>query len=197
MTSQTGKHVEAHGIVDSPDDLAPVSAALSADDFKLAFRGLAAGVAVVTAEHEGEKAAMTATSVASLSATPPLFIFSASQLSSATAVIGQADTVVVHILTAAQLGLAIRGATSGIDRFAETAEWSRLPTGEPHFHDAAVWIRGRIVNRFTAGASIVHVVEALTSNVSDDPHTASESSPLVYHNRTWHALGERSALAVP
>lgn len=196
MEPQTDQVVHPHQIVDSPDDLVPLSTALSADDFKLAFRGLAAGVAIVTSEHDGELGAMTATSVASISATPPLLIFSASQLSSATAVIAQAETVVVHILTADQLDLAILCAASGADRFADPSPWRRLPTGEPYLPGTA-WIRGRVVNRFAAGASIVHVVEALTSNVSEEQHPTSGASPLVYHNRTWHALDERSALALP
>lgn len=116
-----------------------VTDAISADEFKLAFRGLAAGVAFVTAKVDGELAAMTATSVASLSATPPLFVFSASQLSSATKVIERAETLVVHILSADQIDLAKLGATSGVDRFADTDRWGLLPTGEPHFPEAHVF----------------------------------------------------------
>ena len=56
---------------------------LSPERFKLAFRNLAAGVSVVTADDGTGPVAMTATSVISISATPPLLVFSASQLSSA------------------------------------------------------------------------------------------------------------------
>jgi flavin reductase (DIM6/NTAB) family NADH-FMN oxidoreductase RutF len=195
MSELTERIIHPHEIVDSPDALEPVESVLSADDFKLAFRGLAAGVAVITAEVNGEKAAMTATSVASLSATPPLFIFSASQLSSATKIISEADTVVVHILSADQLAIAQLGATSGIDRFGVPGSWEPLPTGEPHFPAAEVWIRGRVVNRFTAGSSIVHVVEALSSNVGEAGKAFDDAQPLVYHNRTWHALGDASRVS--
>lgn len=171
-----------------------VNDTLSADQFKLAFRGLAAGVALVTATLDGQHAAMTATSVTSLSATPPLFAFSASQLSSATKVIARAETVVVHILSADQVDLAKLGATSGIDRFADTERWQNLPTGEPHFPEARVWIRGRVVDRFTAGASVVHIVEALSSNAAEVQDDSVPSAPLVYHNRTWHALGAASEI---
>jgi flavin reductase (DIM6/NTAB) family NADH-FMN oxidoreductase RutF len=194
--STKNTRAERQDIVEWPDVLDAPAEVLTPDEFKLAFRGLAAGVAVVTAIVDGKKAAMTATSVASLSATPPLFIFSASQLSSATEVIGQAETVVVHILDAQQIDLARLCATSGVDRFADTDSWRYLPTGEPCFHEARVWIRGRIVSRYTAGSSLVHVIEALSSNIELD-HSArweGEHQPLVYHNRTWHALGSASVV---
>lgn len=171
-------------------DVAP----LAAEEFKLAFRGLAAGVAVITAIVDGERAAMTATSVTSLSATPPLVMFSASTLSSATSVIAQADTVVIHLLSARQVELAKLCATSGSDRFADIDTWRDLPTGEPHFPSVPVWIRGRVVNRFTAGSSVVHVVEALSSSIDNAEVELAVEAPLVYHNRTWHALDQRSAL---
>ena len=195
MSINTDTPVRASDIVESPSALVPVDEMLSADDFKLAFRGLAAGVAVITAMVGDEKAAMTATSVASISATPPLFIFSASQLSSATTVIAEADTVVMHVLTADQLDIAKLCATSGIDRFSDAGMWSPLPTGEPHFHGAHVWIRGRVVNRFTAGSSVVHVVEALSSSAGEMAATDWEGAqPLVYHNRAWHSLGDASQI---
>jgi flavin reductase (DIM6/NTAB) family NADH-FMN oxidoreductase RutF len=196
MSTTADMPVPAKDIVASPERLDAPDHVLSADDFKLAFRGLAAGVAVITAQVGEEKAAMTATSVASLSATPPLFVFSASQLSSATDVIGRADTVVVHLLSAEQLELAQLCATSGIDRFGNVDQWTTLPSGEPYFLAAQVWIRGRVVNRFTAGSSVVHIVEALSSNVSGmSANDWDGAEPLVYHNRAWHALGDGSHIA--
>jgi flavin reductase (DIM6/NTAB) family NADH-FMN oxidoreductase RutF len=82
-------------------------------------------------------------------------------------------------------------ATSGVDRFADTSLWSRLPTGEPYFPSAHSWIRGRVIDQLTAGDSTVVVVHALEAVVTDG---GKESAPLVYHNRTWHRLDEHSAL---
>ncbi len=63
--------------------------------------------------------ALTATSVASVSADPPMLMFSVSDASSSSPTVAAADTVVVHLLAAEQLHLAKLGATSGIDRFAD------------------------------------------------------------------------------
>ena len=165
---------------------------LSSGDFKAAFRNHAAGVSLITADDGSGPVALTATSVISVSAEPPLFVFSVSAQSSSSATITSSDTVVVHLLEADQLELAQLGATSGIDRFAQAPEWSRLVTGEPVFHAAPVWIRGRIISRMDAGTSTVIAVHALQSNVSSN--TEAEAEPLVYHNRTWHRLGSHSRI---
>ena len=164
---------------------------LSAAEFKLAFRNHAAGVAVVTADAGDGPVGLTATSVFSVSAEPPLLVFSISDQSSSAPTIRRAETLVVHLLGADQLHIAKLCATSGIDRFADRSLWSRLPTGEPLFHGSPVWIRGRVIDRMDAGSSTVIAVHALQSGGAEP---SGEVRPLVYHNRTWHALGEHSAL---
>lgn len=171
-------------------------AVLAPDAFKAAFRNHPAGVAIVTADAGDGPVAMTVTSVFSVSAEPPLLVFSASALSSSTPTISAAETVIVHIPGADQLDLAKLAATSGVDRFPEGL-WMRLPTGEPVYPAAHAWIRGRIVNRLEAGTSTVFVVEALnasTPGADTDEADARLARPLVYHNRTWHVLDDASKL---
>lgn len=165
------------------------SGGLDVDAFTAAFRQHAAGVAVITADNGNGPVGLTATSVFSVSVEPALLVFSLSELSSSAPTIAAADTVVVHLLGVEQLPIAQLCATSGIDRFADTRLWDRLDTGEPYFPSAAAWIRGRVVNRMTAGTSTVVAIHALEARTGD-PSTA----PLVYHNRTWHSLGDHSAL---
>jgi flavin reductase (DIM6/NTAB) family NADH-FMN oxidoreductase RutF len=167
------------------------------DVFKAAFRNHPAGVAVITADAGDGPVALTATSVISVSVTPALLVFSMSDLSSSTPTIRRAETVVVHLLGADQIDLAKLGATSGIDRFADTSLWSRLATGEPYFPSAHAWIRGRIVQKMDAGGSTVVAVHALEAEVPAASEQAAEAAerPLVYHNRTWHSLGEHSRIA--
>ncbi|MGG7450212.1 flavin reductase family protein [Plantibacter auratus] len=197
-------------------EVAPGFASLSPDDFKSAFRQHPAGVSVITADDGSGPVGLTATSVFSVSAEPPLLVFSVSSLSSSAPTITASDTVVVHLLGSEQLQIAKLCATSGIDRFADTSIWDRLPTGEPYFTGNGVWIRGRIVNRMEAGTSTVIAVHALESSVSQ-PQAAEEpvraepaaeapapaaptfspsfdGAPLVYHNRTWHRLDANSQI---
>ena len=171
--------------VQSLDELAGLSPA----EFKLAFRNHPAGVAVITADAGDGPVGLTATSVFSVSAEPPLLVFSISGQSSSAPTLNKADTVVVHLLGANQLDVAKLFATSGVDRFADSSIWSRLVTGEPYLPGAPVWIRGRIINRMEAGGSTVIAVHALQAHVS-----STEEPPLVYHNRTWHHVGDHSRL---
>jgi len=164
---------------------------LTADEFKTVFRNHPAGVAVITADAGDGPVGLTATSVFSVSAEPPLLVFSVSSQSSSAPTILAAETVVVHLLGAEQIDIAKLCATSGIDRFADTSIWDRLATGEPYFTGSDTWIRGRVVSRMDAGNSTVVAVHGLEARVPDD---LSDADPLVYHNRTWHSLGDHSQL---
>lgn len=168
---------------------------LSADDFKSAFRNHPAGVAVITADVGDGPVGLTATSVISVSANPPLVVFSLSSASSSTPTVKRAETVVIHLLGADQIGLAKNFATSGIDRFADRGIWSRLVTGEPYLPASNAWLRGRIVNQMDAGDSTVVAVQVLQVNLPGEAgRAAQQSRPLVYHDRTWHSLSESSVV---
>lgn len=168
---------------------------LSADAFKLAFRLYPGGVSLITADAGTGPVALTATSVSPVSADPPLIMFSLSALSSSTPTLREAETLIVHLLNASTLDLAQLGATSGIDRFADTSRWGRLATGEPVFTEAPVWIRTRVHNRMEVGGSTVIVAEALESSVRTDSFDALASSDgLVYVNRAWHRIGTHSRI---
>lgn len=186
----------AESLAVAPEDPQPyvtahaLNGGLTADEFKLAFRNHPAGVAVITADAGDGPVGLTATSVFSVSVEPPLLVFSLSSMSSSAPAIAKADTLVIHLLSAAQLDTAKLFATSGVDRFADTETWGRLITGEPYLHAAPVRIRGRIVSRMDAGGSTVVAVHALHADIAHD----ADHAPLVYYSRTWHQLGELSQL---
>lgn len=167
-----------------------VGASLSADDFRAVFRGHPGGVAVITALGPDGPVALTASSVSSVSVDPPLLIFSASVLSSATPVLASARTIVVHLLDANDLDLARLGATSGVDRFADRDAWTSLATGEPVYHGVRAWVRCAVVSRMDAGSSTVIAAHALQSSIGREVAPGAHGDALVYHNRTWHRLGD-------
>ncbi len=167
---------------------------LSPDEFKAAFRGHPAGVAVITADAGGGPVALTATSVSSVSADPPLLIFSISAQSSTAAAFARAETVVVHLLDADDLEVAKLGATSGVDRFAETDRYSRLVTGEPVYNGVRAWLRCAVISRMDAGGSTVIAAHALQSQIDRDVSSGQHGDALVYHNRSWHRLGVHSQI---
>jgi flavin reductase (DIM6/NTAB) family NADH-FMN oxidoreductase RutF len=160
--------------------------------FIAAFRNHPSGVAVITADVGDGPVALTATSVSSVSVSPPVLVFSLSAKSSSTPTIRSAETAVVHLLSADTVHLARLCSTSGVDRFADRSAWSSLPTGEPRYKAAPVWIRGRLAGEMRVGNSSVIALEALEIAFSSSDEVGYE--PLVYHNRTWHRLDERSRL---
>jgi flavin reductase (DIM6/NTAB) family NADH-FMN oxidoreductase RutF len=187
-------HIERSQLSDERIRPQPVGGGLSADHFIAAFREHPAGVAVVTADIGTGPVGLTATSVSSLSADPAMLGFSVSESSSSAPVIKSATTVVVHLLGSREIAIARLCSTSGIDRFADTSLWDRLPTGEPYFTGVQSWIRGEIVSAVPAGTSTLLVVHALEASPVIGSGDRTDDPPLVYHKRTWHALGEHSSL---
>jgi len=167
---------------------------IPAEEFKSAFRLHPSGVALITANVGGTQVALTASSVSAVSAEPPLVMFSISVLSSSADVLKRADAVIIHLLTAGTLELAMLGAARGVDRFEDETRWSRLPTGEPVFAEAGVWLRARIIHRIDAGGSTVFVAEAVDASVSD---RSLDDDGLVYRNRAWHRIGVHSVAESP
>ncbi|WP_062205563.1 flavin reductase family protein [Streptomyces sp. NBRC 109706] len=160
---------------------------LTAQEYKSVFRQHPAGVAVIATVHNGRPVGFTATSVISVSAEPPLLAFSLAATSSSAPAIATADTLTVNLLSGQQDDIAARFATSGIDRFS-TGGWTTLPTGEPIITGAHAWIRARIIERTPVGASYLISLLALTSNAQP------QTTPLVFHDRTYHRLGPHTAI---
>lgn len=180
-----------------PVDLPHVDAAVTAELFKAAFRGHPGGVAVITADAGEGPVALTATSVASVNADPPLLMFSVTTASSATKVIVRADTVVVHLLDVDDLALAQTGATKGIDRFADRDSWTRLSTGETVFHTARAWLRCQVIDTIDADGSTVIAARVLQAGMNRDVTAGDETDALAYVNRRWHRLGAESVIDAP
>ncbi len=164
----------------------------SADLFKAAFRHHPSGVAVITLESSAGPVALTASSVFSVSAEPPMLVFSVSHMASASKPLHEVDTLVVHLIATPQLDLAKLCAKHGADRFAgDVWTWARYESGEPYFEAPAVRLRCRIAQRVEAGASTLIVGEVLDVVIADD---ADDLAPLVYHDRAWHRLDDGSVL---
>ena len=168
---------------------------LSPNHFKAIFRHHPAGVAVVTLRHGDRLVGFTATSVISVSAEPPLLAFSVAGGSSSWLPLTEAETVVVNFLSAEQVDLSARFATSGIDRFA-CGGWSLLDSGEPVLDDTPRWLRAEIIQRTPVGSSHLVCLRAISSSVDHvpTPPVNGHVPPLVYHDRVYHQLGTASAL---
>lgn len=167
--------------------LADLDTHLSPDEFKTVFRQHPAGVAVVTLRGPHGHVGFTATSVISVSAAPPLLAFSIAGTSSSWAALAEAGTLAVSFLAQDQDDVSARFATSGIDRFA-AGGWTELPSGEAVIDGAVSWLRGRVVERTPVGESFLVSVRAVESR------THTDVTPLVFHDRTYHRIGDQTAI---
>jgi flavin reductase (DIM6/NTAB) family NADH-FMN oxidoreductase RutF len=164
---------------------------VDAERFKAAFRHHAAGVAVVSADVGDGPVALTASSVTSVSADPAVLLFSVASSTATGRALASARSAVVHLLDADDHALAMRCADPTVDRFADTSEWERLPTGEPMFLGPRVLLRGEVVQRIELGEATVLLL-AVTDVIE---RAARSAGPLAYHDRRWHTLGDGSRIA--
>ncbi|GAA3879593.1 flavin reductase family protein [Streptomyces lacrimifluminis] len=162
----------------TPQSIVPASA----DLLRSVFRQHAAGVAVITARGSAGPVGFTATSLASVSAEPPLVSFGVSTGASSWPAISGADHVGVHILGEHQHELAATFARSGADRFSAPTAWHEGPEGVPVLDGVLAWLVCRTVARVPAGDHRIVLAEV----VLGDP--AGSGRPLLYHQGRFNGL---------
>ena len=150
---------------------------VTADDYRRALRRHPAGVVIITLMNDGRPVGFTATSFASLSLDPPLVCFNITHTSSSIAALREAPSVLVHMVSEAQLDLARRFSASAEHRFADQSSWTTLASGEPLLAGTTTWLRTSISQLIPAGDSTLVVAEV--THLHCDEHSAG---PLLYHD---------------
>lgn len=142
-------------------------------------------VAFVTCESDGVPVGLTATSFSSISIEPPLVTFSVSANSSAFDAMSEADSFVIHFLSTDDIWLAVLGATSGVDRFSDSASWGRIDTGEPVFWSIRNWVRGHVVKREKFLSCSLQILQLDFGSFEIETRATDLSEPLLYSERRW------------
>lgn len=155
--------------------------------FKDAFRTHPAGIALITAQTPEGAVGLTASSVASVGLDPTALAFSVTRATGSAGGLLEADSYVVHLLDLPQLAIAREFAVSGGERFSDSQGWSRLPTGEPHLAAARAALRCQTLTSLPVGASTLVLAEVL------EVFVGPTNEPLVYRDRTFHAVGPARA----
>jgi flavin reductase (DIM6/NTAB) family NADH-FMN oxidoreductase RutF len=155
---------------------------IAPERFKQVFRNYPAGVVVVTLDGGRGPAGFTATSLTSLSLTPPLVSFGIAATASSWPHVEQAGSAVVNFLGSDQEDVARRFATSGIDRFAAPTDWRRLEGGEPVLAGVAGWLRVGFEQIVPAGDHRIVVARVEESWLDEG------RGPLLFHDGTYHSL---------
>lgn len=160
---------------------------ISLDQFRTGMQQLAAGVSVITTEHEGDRAGLTATAVCSLSAEPPRLLVSVNRAGYTFGLIAASRKICVNILSAAQADIAMQfaspAANGAEDRFA-SGDWRRALTGAPVLDDAVVSFDCRVAWIVDTGSHGIVIADIV--------HSASrpELAPLLYARGKFAQLTE-------
>ncbi|MGL4340535.1 MAG: flavin reductase family protein [Rhodoglobus sp.] len=153
------------------------------DAFKRAFRRHAAGVAVVTAlMPDGTATGFTVTSLASLSAVPPLATFNMAQAASSWAAMTAGNRIAIHTLGPRSHHQAQRMAADHTARFIGD-HWHPGPAGVPLLADVTAWMVGSIIEVHPVRNSAVIVVHIQEGSLGD------EDEALLYHERSYFRPG--------
>ena len=152
---------------------------ITPQEFKNVFRKHSAGVVVITAQVGEKRVGLTATSVISVSATPPLLAFSLAAGSSSWPELREAETVTLSFLAADQQHVAQRFAAKNIDRFAGGG-WYGLPGGRIAISNAVAWVSGQILQRIAVGDSYL-----ITVHAQDHGAPEGDRRSLVYQDRRY------------
>lgn len=158
--------------MDHPDRRSPMT--VTAQTFIQGMRQLAAGVTLVTTQHEGRRAGLTATAVCSLSAEPPQLLACINRQAETYGIVQASGAFAVNVLASHQQQLAqVFAGLTGIygDQRFELADWSRLATGSPILSPCLAAFDCRLVEAVPAATHSIFIgqVEAVALELDLQP----------------------------
>jgi flavin reductase (DIM6/NTAB) family NADH-FMN oxidoreductase RutF len=161
---------------------------VDAEAFKAAMRVLAGGVVMVTARRGEQLYGLTISACCSISASPPRVLISLAETASCLSAVLETRRFGLSILRAGQRSLAELGAVPGgpkeVDAFSESRDGTvTMIAGALAHLDCAVDHTFPISDHVLVIGNVEHAV-------SVPPDELEEPGPLLYFNRTFHALGE-------
>jgi flavin reductase (DIM6/NTAB) family NADH-FMN oxidoreductase RutF len=153
--------------------------------YREAMRRLAAGVTIITTEHEGEKGGLTATAVCSLSTEPPQILVCVNRSARAHDLIHKGDRMCVNVLAHDQQALAARFAgaqgITGPERFL-VGTWIAEKTGAPILADALASFECVVAERVSASTHTIFIGKVVGVRVRP------KGRPLLYSSGGYAGL---------
>jgi flavin reductase (DIM6/NTAB) family NADH-FMN oxidoreductase RutF len=147
--------------------------------FLEAFRRHGAGISVITLlKKDGSPTGFTATSLASLSASPPMATFNMSQTASSWTSIAPDTTLLIHMLSVENQDLAEKMAGEASERFVGD-HWSPGPDGLPLLNGTHAWLHARVVQVMEVDFSATVAVRILAGGLG------SPADALVYQGKGY------------
>lgn len=150
--------------------------------FLESFRRHGAGIAVVTLrKKDGSPTGFIATSLASLSANPPVATFNMAQTASSWTSVSVDTPILIHLLSVDNVDLAKKIAGESDQRF-DGDHWHEGPDGLPLLKGVHAWMSATVV-AITEVEFSAMVAARITGGALGEL-----SSPLVYSERDYRAV---------
>lgn len=157
---------------------------LDPEQLRHAMRAWTTGVAIVTAQHDGQRYGMTVNSFTSISLDPPLVSVALRNLTRTYDLVTKSNEFSVTVLSSAQQELSDRfaGRFPHIqDRFAGI-ETETLVIPAPLIKGGMAYFNCHVRDAFLVGDNTLFVAEVIAARGE------GEGYPLVYHNRGYWKL---------
>ena len=150
--------------------------------FLESFRRHGAGIAVVTLrKKDGSPTGFIATSLASLSANPPIATFNIAQTASSWSSVSMDTPLLIHLLSVENVDLAKKMAGESHQRF-DGDHWEEGPDGLPLLTGVHAWMTATVVSITEVEFSAM-VAARITGGALGEP-----STPLVYSGRDYRSV---------
>ncbi|MBN9428230.1 MAG: flavin reductase family protein [Burkholderiales bacterium] len=157
--------------------------------FRRCLGQFATGVAVMTAQHEGQLAGIVVNSFASLSLDPPLILWSIRRESASLPLFRRAGRFAVNVLSAEQLAVSNRFAASRADKFND-ADWSPGRHGAPLLAGCLAHLECRLEQALDGGDHLLIVGRV-------ERYARFHGEPLLFTQGHYAVAQEHPALSVP
>jgi flavin reductase (DIM6/NTAB) family NADH-FMN oxidoreductase RutF len=165
---------------------------MSGDDvqqtFRLAMRRVASTVAIVSAQHDGERHGTTATSATSISMDPPSMLVCFNQTSRLHDFLLNQDLFCINVLHAANLDVArlFSSNATAAERFA-SGDWRTDADGTPYLADAQANLFCRKEQEVAYGSHTIFIGRVLKALTRDN------ISPLIYRDGRYCTVAADTA----
>lgn len=158
--------------------------------FRRLFQAQVSTVTVITAQHEGHRAGLTATAVCSLQDEPPSLVISLNRNANAYRLIAASGRFAVNLLSHSQTAVANRFAKSAANldeasrKFEEAGDWTSTENDVLVLQGALAAAEcelGQLIELQTHVILIGHIIAT---------HHSDDSGALLYANRQYASLRE-------
>jgi flavin reductase (DIM6/NTAB) family NADH-FMN oxidoreductase RutF len=153
---------------------------VSADRFKDAARRFASGVTIVTVSTGDLPHGMTASAFSSVSLEPPVVLVCLEKTSQTRAMVTEAGTFVVNVLSAEQEHIAKDFSQPGMKSFTEHVHREGID-GAPVLDGAIAWFECKVTTVLDGGDHDVFLGDVIACG-------AEPGDPLLYYDRKYRSL---------